>query len=300
MAETNERIEAALAAHLDYLEMGGNEPDTSHLTAAEKQELGELLAALEMTSGIAFGLGRRDDSVAAAAPPEEQESGVHGLLVTELRAALGAEVRIETDTAPSVAEVGGIEILGRWIVGTFGGRVRIWLLAVASAQELEQNAEGLNDLNRIFRMASDTAAIALVGNDLSCLVVRPEDTGPQIRVPSGSLVARRYRRSIQPVGEAVATFLEELIPYWDPVPAFDQSEGLSIDVSEITQGAVTGAVETQRSIGGRARKGNPKKDALLNLGDMEITALTKLAKGLFDGRIDPDDIGEHIEKMAGK
>src|SRR5919106_862026 len=120
MAETNERIEAALAAHLDYLEMGGNEPDTSHLTAAEKQELGELLAALEMTSGIAFGLGRRDDSVAAAAPPEEQESGVHGLLVTELRAALGAEVRIETDTAPSVAEVGGIEIVGRWIVGTFG------------------------------------------------------------------------------------------------------------------------------------------------------------------------------------
>ena len=299
MAEANERIEEALAAYLDHLEMGGPEPDTSHLTEAERNELAELLAALELTSGIQFGLGR---SAEAAGPPRasrvEEASEQAGAVAGELRSALSPEVRIETDTAPMVSELGGIEILARWIVGTFGGRVRVWLMAVDGADQIEENPDSLADLTRIFRVASDTAAIALVGNDLSCLVVRPEDTGPQIRVPSGSLEARRYRRSIQQVGDAVATFLDELIPYWDPVPAFDEATDLSIDIPTVTEQAVSAAVENQRSIGGRARKGNPKKDVLLEFGDKEIAALTKLAKGLFDGSLDPAQVGERIEEMA--
>jgi hypothetical protein len=299
MAETSERIEEALAAYLDHLEMGGPEPDTSHLTDAERSELSELLAALELTSGIPFGLGReggadeppRASSIEAA--PEQA-----GALVEELRSALAPEVRIETDTTLAISEIGGIEIIAQFIVGTFGGRVRVWLMSVATAQEVEENAESLGDLNRIFRMASDTAAIALVGGDLSCLLVRPEDTGPQIRVPSGSLVARRYRRSIQPVAESVSAFLDELIPYWDPVPAFDQSTGLSIDIPAVTEKAVASAVQDQRSIGTRARKGNPKKDVLLEFGDKEVGVLRKVAKGLLDGSLEPDQVGERIEKAA--
>ena len=304
MAENNDRIEEALAAYLDYLEMGGPEPDTSHLADSERQELSELLAALDLTSGVAFGLGRGEEAAAApSAPPAEPHAGEaeaaqRSALFTQLRAALSPEARIETDSTPAASELGGVEVLARWIVGTFGGRVRVWLLAVDEAGQIEQNSDCLGDLNRFFRVTSDTAAIALVGNDLSCLVVRPEDTGPQIQVPSGSLVGRRYRRSIQPVGEAVSAFLDELIPYWDPVPAFDQSTGLSIDISAVTASSVSAAVENQRSIGGRARKGNPKKEALLELGDKEITALTKLAKGLFDGSVDPKEVQERVEKMA--
>jgi hypothetical protein len=297
MAETNERIEEALAAYLDHLEMGGPEPDTSHLTDAERSELRELLAALELTSGIPFGLGREggpDETPRAIEAAPEQA----GALVEELRSALAPEVRIETDTTLAISEIGGIEIIAQFLVGTFGGRVRVWLMSVATAHEIEDNAESLGDLNRIFRMASDTAAIALVGADLSCLLVRPEDTGPQIRVPSGSLVARRYRRSIQPVGESVSAFLDELIPYWDPVPAFDQSTGLSIDIPAVTEKAVASAVENQRSIGTRARKGNPKKDVLLEFGDKEVGALRKVAKSLLDGSLEPGQVGERIEKAA--
>jgi hypothetical protein len=295
--ETNERIEEALASYLDHLEMGGPEPDTSHLTESERRELSELLAALDLTSGIQFGLGRRQQ---AEGEPSAEDAVTEGFTAveTQLRTALSPEIRIERDTTLAVAEVGGVEVLGRWIVGTFGGRVRVWLLSVGNAQQIEENTDCLSDLSRMFRMLSDTAAIALVGDDLSCLIVRPEDTGPQIRVPSGSLVARRYRRSIEPVGEAVAAFLDELVPYWDPVPAFDQSTGLSIDIATVTEKSVTAAVEGQRSIGGRARKGNPKKDVLLAFGDKEMAALTKVARGLFDGSFDPEQVQERIEKMA--
>jgi hypothetical protein len=304
VAESDDRLEEALAAYLDYLEMGGAEPDTSHLSDSERNELKELIAALKLTEGVAFGLGRRDEAGAPPpAAPQEPPGDMEGAeqsraLVAQLRAALSPEVRIESDAPPSVSEVGGVQVVAAWVVGTFGGRVKVWLLAVTGAPEIEQNTDCLSDLNGIFRMSPDTAAIALVGNDLSCLVVQPEDTGPQIHVPSGSLVGRRYRRSIQPVGEAVSAFLDELSPYWDPVPAFDQSAGLNIDLSVVSEDAVTTAVENQRNIGGRARKGNPKKDALLDLGGKEITALTKLAKGLFEGSVEPEHVGETIEKLA--
>ena len=303
MADTNERIEQALAAHLEHLEMGGPEPDTSHLTDSEREELQQLIAGLELTQGVAFGLGRREGidepvpsrSTGALAEGRPEQSDA---LVAELHAALPPEARLVSDAPVSVSHVGGIEVVDAWIVGTFGGRIRIWLLAAEHAHEIEQNSDCLDDLNRVFRMTADTAAIALVGTDLSCLVVRPEDTGPQIHVPSGSLIGRRYTRSIQPVGEAVSAFLHELIPYWDPVPAFDHSAGISVDLSVVGEDAVTAAVEEQRRIGERARKGNPKKDALLELGSKEINALTKLAKGLFDGTADPNDVAERIEKLA--
>jgi hypothetical protein len=307
MGETSDRIEGALAAYLDYLEMGGPEPDTGHLTRSEQEELKKLIAALETTEGVAFGLGRREEirlgesslPPAPLRPPAQRERPEQSeLLLSQLRDALPSDVRIESDTIALVSQVGGVEILDGWIVGTFGGRVRVWLLDVDAAQEVEGNRDCLTDLDRVFRMLSDTTAIALVARDLSCLMVQPEDTAPQIHVPSGSLVGRRYRRSIQPIAEAVRAFLGELIPYWDPAPAFDPPAGLSIDVSAVSEEFVTTAVETQRGFGRRARKGNPKKDALLELGSKEIAALTGLARGLFDGSVEPEEVEEQIEKLA--
>ena len=58
MADTNDRLQEALTAYLEFLEMGGPEPDTSDLNPAEKQELRKLIEALELTEGVAFGSGR--------------------------------------------------------------------------------------------------------------------------------------------------------------------------------------------------------------------------------------------------
>jgi hypothetical protein len=305
MAETSDRIEDALAAYLDYLEMGGQEPDTSHLTPTERQELKDLIDALELTEGVAFGHGRRDEiehrepsPAPTAAKVDRVRSAQGDLLLSQLREALPPGVHIEHDPTTFVSQVGGIEIVDGWIVGTFGGRVRVWLLAAAEARVIEENSDCLPDLNRAFRVLPDTAAVALVAGNLSCLIVEPEDCAPQINVPSGSFVSRRYRRSIQPVAEAVSAFVDELIPYWDPIPAFDPDTGLRIDISAVGQEFARAAIDRQRGVGERARKGNPKKDALLALGKKEISALTSLANGLFDGSVDPEEIELRIERLA--
>lgn len=295
MADTSDRLQDALAAYLDYLEMGGPEPDMGHLTRAEKRELQELIDALELTEGVAFGRGRE----ARSAETTEVATSAEGQrLLAELRDSLPPSARIDPDDNRLVTRVCGVEIVDRLIIGTFGGRVRVWLLDVDSAQPIERNDDCLTDLNRLYRMFPDMAAVALVGRDLSCLIVEPEDCAPQIQVPTGSLLARGYRRAIQQAPHALSEFLDELVPYWDPMPAFHPDSGVRMDASDVVDDYVRTAIERQHGIGKRARKGNPRKEALLKLGDKEISALNSLAKGLLEGSIEPEDVKDRIENLA--
>lgn len=289
----SDKIQAALAAYLEHLEMGGAAPDVSHLTDDERHELQELIEALELTEGVAFGSGRKAGTAVVEAATEEGQRLLDGL-----RGSLPPGVRLEADENRLITHVGGLALLDRFVVGTFGGRVRVWLVDVDGVQAIEENADALSDLGRVFRMFLDMSAVALVGRDLSCVIVEPEDTAPQIQVPSGSLVSRRYKRAIEPVVSALPAFLDELIPYWDPMPAFDPASGVSIDMAEVASDFAEAAIESQRLIGERARKGNPKKDALTAFGDKESKALDALVKGLFDGSIDPDDVEDRVEKLA--
>ena len=289
----SDKVQETLAAYLEQLEMGGAEPDVSHLTDDERRELRELVGALELTEGIAFGRGREEGSAALEAGTEEGKR-----LLADLRAALPPGVRLEADENRLIAHVGGIALTERFVVGTLGGRVRVWLVDLDGIQAIEQNADALSDLGRVFRMFPDMSAVALVGRDLSCVIIEPEDTAPQIQVPSGSLVSRRYKRAIEPAAESLAAFLDELIPYWDPMPAFDPESGVRIDIAEVAGGFADAAVESQRRIGERARKGNPKKDALAAFGGKESKAVNALLRGLFDGSIDPVDVEDRIEGLA--
>lgn len=305
MAESNERIEEALAAYLDHLEMGGPKPDAGHLSPSEREELEELIRLLELTGGVALGLGREgatgespagDDASKSIAHPARPELGE--AMQAQLREALPPDVRITPDATAVVARLGGLDILDRWLVGTFGGRIRVWLLDVGDSEELKRNEDCLDDLGRVFRMLPDTAAIAITATDFTCLLVEPEDCAPHIAGPGGTLVGRRYRRPIQPVAEAVSAFLHELVPYWDDVPSFEREEGISVDVPTIAERASKTAIETQQAIGERARKTNPKKEALLDLGTREVSALTKLVGGLYDGSVDPDEVVARLKKLA--
>ena len=305
MSEMNERIEEALAAYLDHVEMGGPKPDVGHLSASEQEELEELIRILDLTGGVALGLGRGEGEaetplsedatkpVAELALPELGDD-----VLAQLREALPPDVRITPDATATVARLGGLDVVGGWLVGTFGGRVRVWLLDADDAEELKSNEGCLDDLGRVFRMLPDTAAIAIVGRDSLSLLVEPEDCAPHVQGPGGTLVGRRYRRPIQPVAEAVAAFLHELIPYWDDVPTFDQDAGLSVDVATLAEQAAETAIETQRAIGDRARRSNPKKEALMDLGQREVTALTKIAAGLYEGKLDADEVVAQLEKLA--
>jgi hypothetical protein len=174
----------------------------------------------------------------------------------------------------------------------------VWLVDVATIEAVEDDADTLADLGRVFRMFPDMSAVALVGRDLSCVIVEPEDTAPQIQVPSGSLVSRRYKRAIQPVVQSLPAFLDEIIPYWDPMPALDPDSGVRIGIAEVAGDVVRGAIERQRGIGQRARRGNPKKDVLTAFGEKETRGVDALVKGLFDGSIDPEEVGHRIERLA--
>ena len=295
VAENGDRVQEALAAYLEYLEMGGREPETDHLDPKELDELRGLIAALELTEGVEFGLGRdRAGERGKGAAPRQ---GATEHLLAQLREELPPDARVESDAAHAFSHVGGIEVTDAWIVGTFGGRVRVWLLAIGTAQELEGNGECLPDLDRAFGALPDTSAVALVAEDLSCLIVQPEDCAPQISIPSGSLLGRGYRRPVRPAADAIGDLLSELIPYWDPIPAFE-SDPASIGSPIPSEEHAAAAIEEQRAIGQRARKGNPKKDVLLALGGDEASTISSLIDGLIDGSVDPEEIEERIERSA--
>ena len=234
----SDRVQETLAAYLERLEMGGPDPDVSHLTEDERHELQELIEALELTEGVAFGRGGEGGAAALEAVTGEGER-----LLADLSATLPPGVRLEADDNRLIAHVGGVALADRFVIGTFGGRVRVWLLDLDEVRTIEENPDALSDLGRVFRMFPDMSAVALVGRDLSCVVIEPEDTAPRIEVPSGSFVSRRYNRAIEPAARALPAFLDELIPYWDPMPRFDPESVVRIDVAEVASSFADAAIE---------------------------------------------------------
>jgi hypothetical protein len=182
-------------------------------------------------------------------------------------------------------------------VGTPGGRVRVWLAGLATATELESDVSHLESLDRVFRAFPETAAICLTCLDHTALLLEPQDCAPVIEVPAGVVMPRHYRRPIQPVGEALASFLRELVPAWEALPRFEPSNTEAIDVATIAELAASSSVELQRSAGARARY--PKKEVLTGLGSREATALTEMAVSLYRGSRSPEEVAEQLRKLAG-
>jgi hypothetical protein len=207
-------------------------------------------------------------------------------------------VRITGDPAAAAIAIPGMAVVEGWVVGTFGGRVRVWLLEAEGAPEA--NEAWLRDLDRVFRLFPDTAAVALVEPHLQCLLVQPEDCAPAIEVPLGSLVPRRYRRPVQSVVDALAAFLSELIPHWESVPGLTPDHSLTIDLPTIAQELASRAIEDQVAAGARARKTNPKRKALTELGERETVRLVDLALGVYEGRVPPGDVEQALRGLAAR
>ena len=289
---SEDRVQDALAAYLEYLELGGTEPDVSHLTDDEQRRLQELIALVDQTHGVAFGRGL--DEGAADEPSAATDAG--RTIVATLRDVLPPFARIAND--PAATTISGIDVAEGWIVGTFGGRIRVWLFGEGTA--LTTTGDVLRDLGRVFRLVPDTAAVALVDGDQSCLLVQPEDCAPTIEVPRGSLVGRRFRRPIQPVGEAVAVFFRELVPYWEPLPGIGDETLRAIEIAPMARDRAERAIDEQVAAGGRARKTNPKRKALTELGEGETSALAKLVGDVHEGRASGDEVEETLRKLATK
>lgn len=290
---TNDRVQEALAAYLEHLELGGAEPDLSHLSATERRSLDELIALLDQTEGIPFGRGLEEGERHLEATTEEGKG-----LVAVLHDALPPAARIAPDPAAATITIPDMNVVEGFIVGTFGGRVRVWLLADEDA--LESGDKWLRDLGRVFRLFPDTAAIALVEPDQSCLLVQPEDCAPNIEVPRGSLVGRRYRRPVHPVREALSVFLRELIPYWEPMQDIGDRPSRVVEVAPIANERANRAIEYQVAAGSRARKTNPKRKVLTELGDEEAGNIARLVLDVHDGRATAEDVEDKLRGLATK
>ena len=290
---SDERIQQALAAHLEHAELGGPEPDLGHLSAEERAKLDELIRLLGETGGVALGRGLDGPSEAMLASTDAGKR-----LVAALREALPLGARIAADPAASSVEIETMDIVEGFIVGTFGGRVRVWLLAEDGA--LERSDGWLRGLERVFRLFPDTVAITLVEPDHSCLLVLPEDCAPTIEVPRGSLVGRRYRRPVNAVGEALVVFLNELIPAWEPVQDIGDHASRVMDVEPIAAERAGLAISDQVAAGNRARKTNPKRKALTELGDDDAAALARLLVDVHEGRATIDNVDEELRRLASR
>jgi hypothetical protein len=293
MSGSEDRVQEALAAYLEHLELGGPQPGLSHLTAVERETLEGLIGLLDQTEGLAFGRGLDEPRVDVSAATEAGRR-----LLGTLSDTLPPGARVASDPAVTAVNVPGMRAVEGWVVGTFGGRIRVWLLEGEGA--LRASDGWLIHLARVFRLLPDTTAMALVEPELSCLIVQPEDCAPTIEVPGGSLVARRYRRPVQPVAEALSAFLLELLPYWEPMERITEQALPSIEVAPDVRERAARAVQDQVAAGGRARKTNPKRTALTALGEREADAIADLVLGVHDGRVDQDAVEDGLRRLAAR
>jgi hypothetical protein len=58
------------------------------------------------------------------------------------------------------------------------------------------------------------------------------------------------------------------------------------------------AISEQVAAGGRARKTNPKRKALTELGDKEAAGLAKLLVEIHDGRAEAGDVEQELRRLA--
>jgi hypothetical protein len=304
VSEAIDPVEEAVASYLEFVELGGKAPDFSHLDAPTRSKVEEMIGMLELTEGIALRGARPEDAqgfssaqhrtakqlIETSTPDLERE------VLSKLDAALPPAARVDSDPVSSGFAFKDLPVLAGWTVGTVGGRVRVWLIDVATAGELEQDVSHLEHLDRVFRAFPETAAICLVCRDLTCLLLEPEDCAPVIEVPAGGVTPRRYRRPIQPVAEALTLFIRELIPAWEALPRFDAGTTQAMDVATLAGQAASDSVQFQKSAGARARY--PKKEVLGSLDVAEITSITEMAIALYEGRRSPAEVDAELRKLA--
>lgn len=291
MSGSEDRVQEALAAYLEHVELGGPEPDASHLTAEERETLQGLIGLLDQSEGVAFGRGLDERRVDVSASTE-----IGRRVLAAVSDSLPPAARIAGDPAFRTVDVPGMHAVEGWLVGTFGGRIRVWLLEEEGA--LAASDEWLGHLARVFRMLPDTTAVALVEPQLSCLIVQPEDCAPTIEVPRGSLVARRYRRPVQPIGEALPAFVRELIPDWEPMGRITERPVPNTEVAPAVRDRATRAVQDQVAAGGRARKTNPKRKALTELSEKHAAGIADLVLAVHEGRVQPEDVDGALRRLA--
>lgn len=300
-AANGDRLDAVVAAFLDYLEGRGPRPALDHLTPAERREAEQLLALMEG--------GRGTDP--ASIPPLDEDPAVAVFQVAKPTPALGpsaAAARVTTElrllnrgdlvVTPDVT--GGLfpDAPSDLVVRVGGLRIRVRLVGPADAATLEGDL--LESADRTFYRHPGTAAVALVAPDadLSCLIVEPHETRPAFEAPTGRLRPARPARPILPLRSAVQSYLDGVEPVWDDPGALADRLVEDFDVAGSARRAATHVLADVVNQGRRAT--NPIKKATWSaLGEREAEALAGIAVRAGSGPVDQQALRRQLDRLVG-
>lgn len=310
MTESDDRVDAVVAAFIDHLEGLTEAPALDDLDADERARAEMLIGSLEAGRGI--------DPYASRPSLEQLLTG------TPLESALDASrfgVEVRRSAAP------GDEILGRirdQLILYAPFHVNIWpdaaaaaigissdFVALVSAQRLRIQIR--TDVDEPAMLASldpaavagplygafpDTAGVIVVypNDELSSVAIDPFDTEHCIEAPAGTVARPAMHRPVLPLADTVRAYLDEIAPALDTTVDLDAMRVDEVDPAVVARDAAARAVERVVADGRRA-KIDAKRIAWSGLGQQEIDAIADLVVDAIAG-LDHATLESRINALA--
>jgi hypothetical protein len=300
-AANGDRLDAVVAAFLDYLEERGPRPALDHLTPGERREAEQLLALIEGGRGTdPASIPPLDEDPAVAAFQAAKPTPALGLSVPATRVTTQLQLLNRDDLVVTLDVTSGLfpDAPSDLMVRVSGLRIRVRLVEPEDAATLADDL--LASADRTFNRHPDTTAVALVAldADLSCLIVEPHETRPAFEAPTGRLGPARPARPILPFRSAVQSYLDGVEPLWDDPGALADRLVEDSDIAGSARRAATDVLADVVNQGRRAT--NPTKKATWSaLGDREAEALVGLAVQAGSGPADQQALRRQLDRLVG-
>lgn len=295
MNSSDDPVDEVIAAYIEHIEAGLSPPDLSKLSNNDRLRAEQLLDVLQKTRGLDLGNSAEDPTTMQKDQSEESAIGRdHGPVEDVLRQKFRPPHRVLAEAAPELIQQ-KIPVLEAWLVGTLGGRFRVFRVDARDENALQETS--LRAIAALFAWYQETSVVLLVADDLSCLVITPEDCAPALSAPSGELTARGCKLPPLALDLALSLLHSELVPTWESVDLLAGPRPLPANRADILSTFVERAVQEQVETISKSRNAN-KKAALATLGKAETLSLTDLISGLLDGSVHPDAVPATLDDLA--
>jgi len=174
-------------------------------------------------------------------------------------------------------------------------RIRLILLVDAQGPADLQAQSALRSAKTVLDHWPETAAVGLVANDdeLSCLVVEPEDVSPSVGVPSGVQLTPRARLDTLPLDSSIRRYIESSVPSWELFPPETE---VSIDFASTADIAARDAIAAVR---GKSALIPLRVAAHRELSSDDEQWAADLIRSVLAKNLGADEIEESLSVRAG-
>jgi hypothetical protein len=208
------------------------------------------------------------------------------------------DVSVVPDAESSEASLGPNFRPADLIVQHLDIRLRLILLIDATDEDALSLPTNLAAAALILRHWPETTAVGLVANDadLSCLLLEPFDVEPSIAAPSGEALPPTPRRIAQPIGSAVAQYLNVVVPSWDAIPPAE----IPTEPFRYEDVALRIARSVRETIRGRRANIDEKRSALDSLSEADAAWAARLVERAVSLGMSEQEIAIEVSRRAGK